>query len=960
MLKTLAELPARFALASLAAVTVITAVSLYFLTYLELDTSTSGNFPPDDPATKFYERTLESFGSDELVILTVTADDIMSPAALARIGALTREVETIPGVRKVVGLTNTKTLVGSGDELEAPLLVDTYPADPRARAAWRACIADRAKSVYVNQLVSADLRAAALTVFFKKMSDDEMIRLGVMKRLDEAAERSKSPDFGPSGEKLPAPPPGYNVYFTGFPWAKEYMRLQMIADSERFIPASIAVVCLVLIVSFRSVRGLALPLVAVALSTVWTVGLMAGTGHKLSMVTVVLPPLLIAIASAYSIHVVSHYYELARRERDRNRLAALTARSSVLPVFVAAITTMAGFGSLIVNDISAISELGVFSVIGVFIGFLMAFVFVAPVLALLKPPSVAAGGGVAAESAPGTAFEKALAALAGFTRRRKKAIFVATAVLIAVSLAGLPRIVAETDLLEYFSHRSRIYRDAVATADNLAGTSIIYVVVEAKGGGPEDDFKDPANLKALDDLEAYVLALNDGRVEPELADQIDATLSVADTMKILNRALAGGDDSKYVIPASRKAVSENLFIYELGEGQAPSELVSPDLKTANVVVRTRLVGSRPMAVLARAIERYTSDPERFPTRLKATVTGTMVLIAATSDRLAWGQVKSLALALAVIFGVMSVLFLSLRMGFLAMVPNLLPIAVLFGIMGWFGVRLNIVTSLVACIALGIAVDDTIHYLTRFNIFLRETWDERESTRLALMTTGKPIVFTSVALFFGFGILIVSGFKLTAVFGAVTAVVMLICLAGDIVFLPALLNATRIVTLWDLLALKLGPATLRAVPLLRGMSKRQARILVLMGELADYADGEHIVRRGEAGDRLYVMIEGAARVLATGEDGGAREVARLETGDVFGEMAVVRETARSADVVADGPAQALALGKRHLKRLAWRYPWIALKLYRNLSSILSDRLQRTTTRYATVAGGQRPADDEETR
>jgi hypothetical protein len=190
------------------------------------------------------------------------------------------------------------------------------------------------------------------------------------------------------------------------------------------------------------------------------------------------------------------------------------------------------------------------------------------------------------------------------------------------------------------------------------------------------------------------------------------------------------------------------------------------------------------------------------------------------------------------------------------------------------------------------------------------------------------------------------------FGILAGITMVTALGANLVLLPALLSTTKIITLWDLLGVKLGEDPAGTIPLFAGLRPAQARIVVLMGEIKRFSAGEIIVRRGERGDEMYVIIDGATEVLL-GDGGGRRPVARHRRGDVFGEMGLVRHDERSADVVAVGDVEVLAVNDRFLRRIQNRYPRIASRVFLNLTRILSDRLQRMNEQFiarAAIPGG----------
>jgi len=291
---------------------------------------------------------------------------------------------------------------------------------------------------------------------------------------------------------------------------------------------------------------------------------------------------------------------------------------------------------------------------------------------------------------------------------------------------------------------------------------------------------------------------------------------------------------------------------------------------------------------------------------------------------------------------MSLLFLSVRAGILSLVPNVVPIIILFGLMGACGISLNISTSMIAVIAIGIAIDDTIHYLTEFNAQIRRTGEQRSAVLLVGQTVGRPIVFTSIALFLGFLIVCLSNFKPIQHFGFLAGVTMLVALLADLLLLPALVMSTTIITLWDLLYVKLGPQPHKEIPLFQGLRPFQAKLVVLMARLSSAERGDHVTRRGEMKAELYVLLSGVVEVRRKDDEPVIRTMAR---GDVIGEMGLVRARPRSADVIVRDRTEYLVLDGGFLERIQRRYPRIAAKVFLNLTKILSDRLETTTDALA---------------
>ena len=353
-------------------------------------------------------------------------------------------------------------------------------------------------------------------------------------------------------------------------------------------------------------------------------------------------------------------------------------------------------------------------------------------------------------------------------------------------------------------------------------------------------------------------------------------------------------------------------------------------------MRTSL--SRPSEVTALLEQIQAFTREHFPAaELNAHPTGSLILYTRTTGGLISGEIQSLALTAGVIFLIMVAMFLSIRVGIIGMIPNLYPILVLFGLMGVTGVILSVSTSTIASIALGLAVDDTIHIMHKLSAQVRTTADQEEALLECLGTVGKPTLYVSLLFFFGFLTLCLSTFVPVQEFGFLSAATIIVGLASEVVLLPALLATTPIITLWNVLYLKLGRDPHKTIQLFEGLRPFQAKIVTLMGELKAFPRGQHIVRQGEMGNEMYVLINGTADVLINSSD-QPRLLNRLGRGDVVGEMGLIRHHERTADVIATEDVEVLAVNERFLTRIKRRYPRIATEIFFNISKILSDRLE----------------------
>jgi len=376
----------------------------------------------------------------------------------------------------------------------------------------------------------------------------------------------------------------------------------------------------------------------------------------------------------------------------------------------------------------------------------------------------------------------------------------------------------------------------------------------------------------------------------------------------------------------------------------------------NIVLRTHISSSNDFLNTQKKIEAYLA--ENLPPGFTCQVTGIGVVISHSSRLITDGQIKSLVLTLVLVFTIMFLLFMSFKVGIIGILPNCFPIIVSFGVMGWVGIPLSMATSLIAGVAIGLAVDDTIHYLVRYNHEFKKDLNKERALQSTVRHMGKPIIFTTLTISLGFSVLLFSSFKPTAIFGLLMVITMVSALVADLVLLPSLMLHVELVTIWDLVRVKLGKDPQEGIPLFKGLSRTQVHYILTAGNLKTYEAGRAVMPKGEISDSMYAIISGKLEVVGGSEQNinginrPKRVIATLAAGDVVGEMGMIRSCERSATVVAATSAELLQINERMIKRLQWLYPPTAHRFFFNLMGILCDRLQNLTECYLEETGSDK--------
>jgi uncharacterized protein len=747
---------------------ILTLVCLVKIRNLQFDTSPSTLILAGSSEARYYEEIKRIFGNDQLILIGIQGDNLLRSSELARVRDLTNELERIPGVKRVLSLTNVKDVRGAGDEVVVSQLVPEEDS-PTVLQELRSRI--RNNPFYVKNLISSDERTLAVLVFLDEFEQKESLLQGreVTRQVRAIAQRVL-------GEG--------KAFVSGLPEMELQGTENMIRDLRVLTPLTLVLVALILAVSFRCLRGIVLPLGMIALAVVWTLAAMVLSGRPLKVTTMILPSLLISNGTSYVIHFLAQYYRLLHKayaewgERADAKLDRATYHQALMdavaythsPIFISAATTMAGFGAFIFSGIPAIRDLGIFATVGVFLSYwfcvllVPSFLWFSPIPRLNQLP----GG---EDSRRHTFLEM----LARFNLHRAGWVY-AISVLSAVwAVWGVFHLQVHTDYLSYFHKNAPVVQTARFFHERMAGIAPLFVVVESKG---ERKVTDPDILKAAEALQRGVQEI----------PGVDAALSFVDTLKLLNRAFHNEAPEHFVVPEDPEVIASLIEFAESDPSGLSADFLSSDHRYARIVARTHLFSS---SELHATIDRINQQAAQlFPPDFKVQVSGSLVLMNQTSDRVATEQAKSLIFSVLLISAIVVILFRSFKIACLAMVPAGLPVLLCFGLMGWSGVALNVNTSLIANVAIGIAVNNCVHFLVHFQRNVRTGLSTADAARESLKNAGGAMLAASIALTLGFLVFGLSRFVPVSQFGLLTAFIMGTDLLANIFLLPSLVQCCK--------------------------------------------------------------------------------------------------------------------------------------------------------------------------
>ncbi len=708
---------------------------------LEIDTSTSSVLDRSDPAWQVYQDSQDRFGGDEIVVVSLAGESPYDPGILLEIERLSDLLESVDGVRRVDSIATVPIVrVNSSGELELRSALDGAPADPAERADYVAArlAGDR---IAPRSLVSGDGRVFAINLLLER--DQEERHAELLREFHTLID--------PIGGIL-----------SGVPVFRVAANQRTSAEILYFAPITGGLIVLFLFLVFRSLRAVVLGLAPGLLGSWFLLSAMGYLDSPLSITTMVLPSIVLALGCAYSMHVLVAAADAPPVESPTqfaSGLAEALERVS-LPVALSGLTTAVGFAAITLVRIEAVRATGGFGALGV----------VAVTLASLTllPAGLALGTSAAPLPRGRESLRDRVAPALVKTVDRHGRIILATWLLVAGVIGlGLTRIEIETDATKWLPVGNPVRDDYERIRAALSGISPLNVIVETPSGG---NILAPGTLRALDGLTAHLDSLSG----------VGKALSIADPLRQLHGGFMGAGDQP--LPSSLELSEQYLLLLESLE--QIEDLIAMDRSSANILIRADDNGSTRLLEIGEEAQNWW---RKFgPDDSEIVTTGIMYEFARAENEIAYGQLRGLSVALAVIAVVLFWIFRRPRLALLTLIPNGLPLLIIFGILGLSGLPLDAGTVLIGCLALGVAVDDTIHVATAFH-FRRGI--ERSGTEALTSTFSQvlpAITSTTLMISAAFAVIAFSEFTITRNLGLLTAETMLLCLLADITLLPALL------------------------------------------------------------------------------------------------------------------------------------------------------------------------------
>ena len=761
---------------------VIIAVIVSQIPKLTIDVSTEGFMHKSDPARIDYDTFRDQFGRDELIVIAIHSKEVFQGKFLENLKKLHEDLlENVPYIEDITSLINARNTRGKKDELIVEDLMENWPKTPEDIAVIKQRTLDN--PLYKNLLISEDSKMTTIVIQTQTYSlggieqdaidgfEDDEKKINTTDKKQYLTDKENSEVVAAVNKVVNKyKNPDFEIFIAGSAVVTHFLKQSMIKDVRRFMLLAFVTVGIFLFIMFRRITGVVLPLLIVILSLISTISLMAAFKTPIKLPTQILPSFMLAVSVGYSVHIMAMFYHNFRKSRNREEAIVYSIGHSGLAVVMTAATTAGGLFSFSTSEVAPIADVGVYAGTGVLLAMVYTIILL-PALVAIIPVKLTKHRKHLSKD---TIIDRLLAKIGWISTGHPYKILIIFAVIIAFSIVGILKIRFSHDVLKWF-HKNNAIRLATEKIDKeLRGSVNLEIVLDT---GKENGLYDPDILNRMEKTAAYLETLEAGRVFAGKA------WSITTILKETNRALNENRKEFYAIPQNKKLIAQELLLFENSGSDDMEDFTDSQFSKARLTVKVPFVDA---TAYSQFIETINNHLEKIYPDVKITVTGMSALLFKTVVNAIASMAKSYVYALIVITILMILLIGRLRIGLLSMVPNLAPIITTLGIMGWLNIPMNLFTMLVGNIAIGLAVDDTIHFMHNFRRYFEESQDAKFAVMETLNTTGRAMLVTSCVLSIGFFIFMFATMNNLIQFGFLTGLAIILALLADYFVAPALM------------------------------------------------------------------------------------------------------------------------------------------------------------------------------
>lgn len=784
----------RFRIPVLLLILICTILAISQIKTLQIDTSNEGFLHEDDPVLTTYNEFRDQFGRDDMTAIAIHSNNIFTVEFLQKLMELHDELEeNVPHLQDINSLINARNTYGEGDVLHVDDLLAEFPQTEADLMQFKERV--MSNPFYRNMLISEDGTLTSILIessVYADSGDDDLLA-GFDEDLT-ALDPDAEPEYLSDAESsrtveaikeiaLKYDSDDFRVHVAGTQVITQTLKAFMMKDMQRFMKLAVCTVALCLLIMFRRVGGVVLPLLVVILTIIATLGIMSATGTMFKMPTTILPSFLLAVGVGDSVHILALTFYNLRHGMAKNEAIIAAFSHAGLALVMTTLTTAAGLASFSMAKVAPIADLGVFSSIGVVIALIYTFTFL-PAALSLWPLKIRTSEKTPERPTKSHRMDRLLNWVAAFSVKQYRPVLAVSLTIVVVGIAGLMKVYFSHNVLTWLPDDLDVRKSTEVLDHELRGSVALELIIDT---GRENGLYDREVLLSIEKLT--------GEIERDYADNVlfvGKTISLNTILKEIHQALHENKPEYYKIPDNARLIPQELLLFENSGSDDLEDLVDSQFRTVRVSFKVPWSDALLYVPFIEDVEQrfraeFAEKKLSEGNDIDITVTGIMSLFGYMIHASIYSAAQSYGIAIVVVTLLMVLLIGEVRLGLISMLPNLAPIMTVLGILGWCSIPINMFTMLVGSIAIGLSVDNTIHFMTNFRKYFAETGDIDAAVHKALTTVGRALLTTSVVLSIGFFIFMFSYMNNLFEFGLFTGTIIILALLSNFFMAPALLR-----------------------------------------------------------------------------------------------------------------------------------------------------------------------------
>jgi len=760
--------------------------------YLYMDTSTEGFLHKSDPLRIEYDKFRDQFGRDEKVLIAIQSKDIFTINFLTKLNKLHKELENnLPYIEDVNSLINARNTRGTIDSLIVDDLFEELPSDKKALL-FKQKLAQN-NPLFKDLLI--DEKGTITTIVIDTQTYTSLDKDGnpipikededEFEEEDETTNNNEKKEFLTDWENAQIvtktneivskyQSEDFDILVSGTATITAELKASMTKDMQKFIKLVLIVIAIFLALLFRRVSGVVLPLITVVFTIIASLSLMAIFKAPITVVTQILPSFLLAVTIGASIHLLAIFFKEFNLSKDKKASLRYAMGHSGLAIVMTSLTTAAGLWSFSFSELAPVANLGKFASAGVVIGLIFTLILLPAILAVIKikPKDII----IENNEEVHTFMDRLLLKVADISVTYPKRIIAITTVIILFSIIIASQLRFSHKPIIWFdqSHPVRMATDIVD--DKLKGSVTLEIIIDTQ---KENGLYEPEILNKIDNFSKELMKIKTDKYF------VGKTLSLVDIIKETNKALNENKKEFYTIPQDKNMIAQELLLFENSGSDDLEDFVDSGFSKARITAKLPYIDAIDYMVLIKDINKLID--KEFKGSAKVTVTGISNLLSRIMDAAITSSGVSYIIALTLITIMMLILIGNIKIGLISMIPNISPILMMSTIMVIFDMPLDMFTMLIGAIAIGLAVDDTVHFMHNFRKYELQYNDINKAVRMTLLTTGRAMVVTTIVLSFGFFVFMGASMSNIFNFGLLTGIAIIIAVLADFFLVPAIMK-----------------------------------------------------------------------------------------------------------------------------------------------------------------------------